>query len=224
MNKPIFNLKQLLPFLTLVITATLTSCGSTGGPSKANPLATRPLNAVFVNPYEKGTYKHFKAGPNYPKTYNVFKNSSLLAKTNSENSNVVIDLGLQRAFLMHHDEVAMDYPVSTGNSKHPTPTGDFKIMEKVIDKRSNLYGKILDANGEVVKTNADSRDDVIPEGGSFLGASMTNWMRITGDGVGMHRGRVPRYPASHGCIRTPRSVVTIIYDKVKFGTSVTILK
>ena len=152
----------------------------------------------------------------------MFKDSSLLDKTNSENSKIVIDLGLQRAFLMHHGEVAMDYPVSTGNSKHPTPAGKFHIMEKIVDKRSNLYGKILDADGEVVKSNADSRDDVVPEGGTFLGASMANWMRITGDGVGMHRGRVPRYPASHGCIRTPGSVVTIIYGKVRPGTPVTI--
>ncbi len=218
MNKRTFNLKQFLPLLAMVIIATLTSCGS----STPNPLATKPLKAVFINPHDSGTYEHFQASSNYPKTYNVFKNSSLLAKTNSSNSKIIIDLSLQRAFLMNGDQVAMDYPVSTGNSRHPTPAGNFSILEKIVDKRSNLYGKILDIEGAVVKTGADSRDDVVPEGGKFLGASMRHWMRLTGDGIGMHRGRVPRYPASHGCIRTPGSVVPTVFDKVRMGTSVTI--
>jgi lipoprotein-anchoring transpeptidase ErfK/SrfK len=123
---------------------------------------------------------------------------------------------------MNGDLIAMDYPVSTGNSKHPTPTGEFNISEKVVNKRSNLYGEILDVDGKVVQTDADSRDDVIPEGGRFLGASMAHWMRLTNGGIGMHRGKVPRYPASHGCIRTPRSVVTTIYEKVGMGTPVSI--
>jgi len=217
-----FNLKHLLSLLTMVIIATLTSCASIGSPSTPNPLATKPLKAVFINPHKAGTYEHFKASSNYPKTYNVYKHSSLLAQTHSGNSKVIIDLGLQRGFLMNAGQVAMDYPVSTGNSRHPTRTGHFRIMEKIVDKRSNLYGKILDTDGNVVKSGADSRSDAVPEGGKFLGASMRHWMRITGDGIGMHRGRVPRYPASHGCIRTPGSIVTIVYGKVRTGTSVTV--
>jgi len=57
-----------------------------------------------------------------------------------------------------------------------------------------------------VKSGADSREDEVPEGGEFLGASMAHWMRLTGDGIGMHKGYVPTYPASHGCIRTPGAV------------------
>jgi lipoprotein-anchoring transpeptidase ErfK/SrfK len=222
MNQRIFNTKQLLPLLTLAIITTLTSCGSTGISRTANPLATKPLKAVFVNPYKKGTYDHFKGGANYPKTKIVFRDRTLLAETNSTNSKIVIDLYLQRAFLMKGDQVAMDYPVSTGNSRHPTPIGSFIILEKIVDKRSNLYGKMLDVDGNVVKTGADARDDVVPEGGKFLGASMRHWMRLTNDGIGMHRGKVPRYPASHGCVRTPGSVVSTVYDKVHLGTSVTI--
>ncbi len=224
MNYRIFNHKQLLTALSLTIITALTSCGPTGSPSTANPKVTKPLKAVFINPHAPGTYEHFKANPSYPKTYNVYKNTSLLSKTNSGNSRVIIDLGLQRAFLMNGGQVAMDYPVSTGKSKYPTPSGNFRITEKIVDKRSNLYGKILDANGKTVKSGADSRKDKVPEGGKFLGASMAHWMRLTGDGIGMHKGRVPRYPASHGCIRTPGSVVPIVYRKVRTGTPVTIRK
>ncbi len=222
MNYSIITLKQLLSAIGLGIIATLTSCVPTGSPNTANPQATKPLKAVFINPHKPGTYEHFTASSVYPKTYNVYKNAPLLAKTNSGNSRVIIDLGLQRGFLMNGGQVAMDYPVSTGTSKHPTRTGSFRIMEKIVDKRSNLYGRILDADGKTVKSGADSRDDAVPEGGKFLGASMRHWMRITGDGIGMHKGRVPRYPASHGCIRTPGSVVPTVFSKVRTGTSVTV--
>jgi lipoprotein-anchoring transpeptidase ErfK/SrfK len=220
MNSNLLTVKHLLSLLALVTIVTLTSCSSAIGPSKPNPLATSALKAVFINPHTSGTYEHFTAGTDYPKTYNVYKNTELLAKTNSSNSKVIIDLSLQRGFLMNGDQVVMDYPVATGNSRHPTPTGSFRILEKTVDKRSNLYGKMLDADGKVTNYDADSRDDTIPEGGSFLGASMAYWMRLTGDGVGMHRGKVPRYPASHGCIRTPGSVVTIVFKKVRKGTTV----
>jgi len=179
---------------------------------------------VHINPHKEGTYAHFKASKSYPKTSKVYKNKDLLSRTNGSNSSVIIDQSMQRAFLMNNGEVAMDYPVSTGRSSYPTPNGSYRITEKIVDKRSNLYGKVLDAEGDVVKSNADSRTDKVPEGGKFLGASMAHWMRLTGDGVGMHRGNVPRYPASHGCIRTPGSVVTTVYSKTRVGTPVTIRK
>ena len=116
----------------------------------------------------------------------------------------------------------MDYRVSTGSSKHKTPTGDYKIIEKIREKRSNLYGKILNASGAVVQSNADARKDTVPAGGSFRGASMPYWMRLTRTGIGMHQGNVNRRYASHGCIRTHYSAVPIVYSKTKIGTPVTV--
>lgn len=123
---------------------------------------------------------------------------------------------------MNGDEVAMDYPVSTGRSKYPTPSGEYRIVEKMKDKRSNLYGKIYGANGSLVNGDANMREDKVPEGGKYVGASMPYWMRFTWDGIGHHVGRVPRYPASHGCIRGQRSIMPTVYSKVKVGTPVTI--
>lgn len=209
----------------MLLAAIFASCAPI---APVNPLPVKPkapLKAIHINPYPVGSYAHFKAEKGYPKTYKVYKNKALLASTNPSNSSVVIDLSLQRAFLMNRGQVAMDYPVSTGRKKYPTPTGSFRILEKIAsEKRSSLYGKILDANGKVVKSGADSRKDkdLIPEGGKFQGALMAHWMRITWDGVGMHKGNVPRYPASHGCIRSPGSVVPIVFRKVRIGTSVTI--
>jgi lipoprotein-anchoring transpeptidase ErfK/SrfK len=38
----------------------------------------------------------------------------------------------------------------------------------------------------------------------------------------MHVGDLPGYPASHGCVRLPKDIAPIIYEKVVVGTPVTI--
>lgn len=176
----------------------------------------------FVNPYPAGTYDHFKAEPNYTKTYDVWKNDELLSRTGPENSSIKVNLSTQRACLMNNDEVAMDYPICSGIPERPTPTGTFYILEKIVDKKSNKYGKMLDAADEVVNSNADMGIDPVPEGGRFEGASMRYWMRLTNDGVGHHIGPVRRRPASHACVRGPSATIPVVYSKVKLGTRVVI--
>lgn len=186
------------------------------------PTATVGKDGKPVNPYPAGTYENFKADPSYPKTHGVWKNEELLSRTNSGNSHIKIDLATQRGFLMNGDEVAMDYPICSGIKSRPTPTGTFYILEKVVDKSSNRYGRIVDSSGDVVNGDADAFQDSIPEGGKFVGAPMKYWMRLTNDGVGHHIGPVRRYPASHACVRGPSKTIPIVYSKVKEGTKVVI--
>ncbi len=186
------------------------------------PTATIGKDGKPVNPYPAGTYEHFKAEPTYPKTYDVWKNEELLSRTDASNSHIKIDLTTQRGCLMNGDEVVMDYPICSGIKSRPTPTGTFYILEKVVDKSSNRYGRIVDASGEVVNGDADAFQDTIPEGGKFVGAPMKYWMRLTNDGVGHHIGPVRRYPASHACVRGPSKTIPIVYSKVKEGTKVVI--
>jgi hypothetical protein len=210
------TIRIVAQFAAAVATLLLANCAN----QKPIDKTTAQGGTKFVNPYPAGTYDHFKAEPTYPKTYNVWKNEELLSRTNSENSSIKVNLGLQRAYLMNGDEIAMDYPICSGIPSRPTPTGTFYILEKVVDKHSNRYGKILDAAGEVVNGDADATLDPIPEGGKFQGASMRYWMRLTNDGVGHHIGPVKRRPASHACIRGPSETIPVVYSKVKTGTRV----
>lgn len=173
-----------------------------------------------INPFEPGTYEHFKAEPDYPKHSKIWKNEELLSRTTPDNSRLVLSLKTQRGFLMNGDEVVIDYPISSGKSGFPTPPGEYKILEKTVDKASNAYGNVYDAEGERIWGKEEPGD--VPEGGRFEGSPMPYWMRLTNDGVGHHIGRVPRYPASHGCIRGPRAVMPTVYRKVKVGTPVSV--
>lgn len=191
----------------------------------ANQKPTAPAVAAdgkFVNPYPAGTYDHFTAEPTYPKTSSVWKSNELLSSTNPENSSIKISLDKQRGFLMKGDEVVMDYPICSGIASRPTPTGTFYILEKIVDKKSNKYGTIVDAEGDTVTSNAEVGLDTIPEGGRFVGAPMRYWMRLTNDGVGHHVGPVKRYRASHACIRGPSATMPVVYSKVKTGTQVVV--
>jgi hypothetical protein len=173
-----------------------------------------------VNPHPPGTYEHFKADPSYPKTHSVWKNEELLSRTGASNSHLKIDLKTQRGMLMNGDEVVIDYPICSGRKSHPTPPGTFYIIEKIVDKSSNRYGRIYDAEGNMVEGDADILSDPVPEGGKFVGAPMRYWMRLTHDGIGHHIGPVKRYPASHACIRGPSGTVPTVFSKVKPGTMV----
>lgn len=209
----------LLPLLA-ALAALTASC--TTGPPTPNPNQTKIIKAVFVNPYPPGTYEHFRADPSYPKTYKIYKDQSALSSGGP--SRITIDLSLQRAMLYKGDRLAIDYPVSTGKSTFPTPPGNYKVVEKIqADKRSNTYGTIYNASGGVYKSSANLKKDSIPEGGSYKGALMPYWMRLTWSGIGMHKGRVPRYPASHGCIRMPSSVASSIFAQARIGTPVSIV-
>ena len=138
---------------------------------------------------------------------------------------VAIDLGEQKAHIYKGSkEVGWTY-VATGVEEHPTPTGHFSIMEKQAEKRSNLWGIMVDANGDTVNRNAHNGVSNVPAGGHFVGASMPHWMRLTGGGVGMHGGNIPHpgSPASHGCIRLPYDMASYLYGALPEGTPVTIV-
>jgi len=139
----------------------------------------------------------------------------------SGSPSVIIDLSEQKAYFYKGGQVAGVSALSTGEPKHPTKTGTFKIMEKDKFHKSNLYGDYVDGAGNIVKSNIDVTQDKMPPGCRFDGAKMTHFMRIVG-GIGMHEGFLPGYPASHGCIRMPARMAEIFFHNVSIGTPCTI--
>jgi lipoprotein-anchoring transpeptidase ErfK/SrfK len=145
----------------------------------------------------------------------------VLEQITPDNSQVLVSLGKQRAYLMMNGEIAIDTPVSTGKAAGMTPMGSFHIQEKDPDHRSNIYGNFVDGQGRVVRGGVSVRIDSAPSGTRFDGAPMKWFMRVS-EGVGMHIGMLPGYPASHGCIRMPAEIAPLFYQKVKVGTPVEI--
>ena len=147
-------------------------------------------------------------------------NPTLLKQATPENTHIVVSIPKQRAYLMISEQIVADAPVSSGKRGHESPTGSMRVLEKDPNHHSTLYGDFVDRAGRVVRAGVSARIDAAPSGTHFAGAAMKWFLRLTGEGVGMHIGILPGYPASHGCIRESVEGAKLFYDHVKVGTPV----
>ncbi|MFZ4681565.1 MAG: L,D-transpeptidase family protein [Terrimicrobiaceae bacterium] len=136
---------------------------------------------------------------------------------------IVINLSKQTASFYKGSKLVGVSAISSGREGFGTPAGNYTIIQKNIDHRSNLYGDFVDGSGTVVVKNVDVKKDTAPPGTKFLGASMPYFMRLTNSGVGMHQGFLPGVPDSHGCIRMPEKLVKIYWANAALGTPVTVV-
>jgi len=108
---------------------------------------------------------------------------------------IVVSIPSQRLYVFRDGDLWDSSKVSTGKRGHETPTGTFPILQKKVEHRSTLY------------------DD----------APMPFMQRLTWGGVALHAGRVPGYPASHGCIRLPRAFAKKLYAVTRASTTAVIV-
>src|SRR5260370_3713398 len=147
-------------------------------------------------------------------------NQSLLKQATPDNTRIVVSIPKQRAYLMIGDDIVADGPISSGKRGHETPHGHFTVMEKDPNHHSSLYGDFVDRSGRVVRAGVSAHIDSAPSGTHFAGAAMKWFLRLTGEGVRMHIGILPGYPASHGCVRESVDGAKLFYDHAKVGTPV----
>jgi hypothetical protein len=136
---------------------------------------------------------------------------------------IVIQVGRQTASFYKGDKLVGVSAISSGRDGHDTPPGQYKIIEKKPDHRSNLYGDYVDAAGTPVVKGVAVKTDPMPPGTRFLGAPMPYWMRLTSGGVGMHQGFLPGVPDSRGCIRLPEKMARVFYENAPLGTPVRVV-
>src|SRR5207253_4668927 len=181
------------------------------------------ISAQFrlFGPRQKPTPQPMRKASAYISRQEPFKvNQSLLKQATPDNTRIVVSIPKQRAYLMIGEQVAADGPISSGKRGHESPQGHLKVLEKDPNHHSNIYGDFVDGLGRVVRAGVSARVDSAPSGTHFVGAPMTWFLRLTEDGVGMHVGILPGYPASHGCIRQSADGAKLFYAHVTVGTPV----
>jgi hypothetical protein len=105
---------------------------------------------------------------------------------------VTVDLGTQHAYVYRGATLIGISTISSGREGHDTPLGVFNILQKAVDHKSNLYSA----------------------------APMPYMQRLTWDGIALHAGKLPGYPASHGCIRLPMAFAKALYGVTSLGATV----
>ena len=106
----------------------------------------------------------------------------------------IVSIKSQKVTIYDADGWILSAPVSTGTKGRETPAGVFAVVEKKKDHRSNMY------------------DD----------AWMPNMLRITWNGIALHGGPLPGYPASHGCVRMPFGFAEKLFDRIRMNTRIII--
>ena len=106
---------------------------------------------------------------------------------------ITVDLSEQYAFLWRNGKIVLATPISSGRRSHPTPRGRYLVTNKYRSWESTLYP-----------------------------AKMPFFLRLSCSDFGLHMGRLPGYPASHGCIRLPERSARKLYASVPIGTLVEI--
>lgn len=106
----------------------------------------------------------------------------------------VVSLDEQLAYVYRNGLRIGVTTVSTGKKGKETPTGVFTILQKSKDHRSSLYNS----------------------------APMPFMQRLTWDGIALHAGNLPGFPASHGCVRMPMEFAKRLFDVTSFGMTVVV--
>ncbi|WP_294195105.1 L,D-transpeptidase family protein [uncultured Sphingomonas sp.] len=109
---------------------------------------------------------------------------------------MIVNLETQRATVYRNGVPIGITTVSTGRRGHETPPGVYTILQKDADHRSSLY------------------DD----------APMPFMQRLTWDGIALHGGLLPGYPASHGCIRLPEAFARLLFRETRIGMLVIVTR
>jgi len=107
---------------------------------------------------------------------------------------LVVSLDEQRAYAYRNGIAIGVSTISSGKPGKDTPTGVFTILQKSKDHRSNLYNS----------------------------APMPYMQRLTWDGIALHGGALPGYPASHGCVRLPKAFAEKLFAVTQRGDTVVV--
>lgn len=128
---------------------------------------------------------------------------------------IVVDLSERRVRLFAGADIEKEYRCAIGTPAHPTPTGQFKIVEKRFMPTWNNPGSAW----------AKSMPKSIPAGpGNPLG---TRALNLDASGIRIH-GTTKIHSigtaASHGCMRMVRHDIEDLYPRVPVGTKVFIVR
>src|SRR6516164_2651758 len=145
----------------------------------------------------------------------------LAGKLSAQQTEVIINLTEQAAYLLQDGRVALISPIASGKEGWRTPTGSFRVMMKDLNHRSGSFGLVVDSYGRVVNPNA-TPGSYVPPGCRYMPAPMPYYMEFSRS-LGMHAGYLPGYPASHGCVRMPRDLAAEFFAQVHVGTPVKVI-
>ena len=109
-------------------------------------------------------------------------------------TNIVIDLLTQRFYVYRGEQLVGMSTISSGKKGKETPLGFWSVLTKKKLGYSRKYDN----------------------------APMPFMQMYDPKGIAFHAGKLPGYPASHGCVRLPPKFAERLFGLTKIGTKITI--
>jgi lipoprotein-anchoring transpeptidase ErfK/SrfK len=193
---------SFIPFIA-VSNANSTSTAATPQTSKTNPAPANAtdLKAPTPSPATPGAIANPQPSANIPLPD---------AATKRVATHLVLDLTQRRVTAYKNEEVLGSYPVAVGKKGWETPTGSFKVLQKIKNPtwQNPWNGKIMPAGPNTA-----------------LGERWIGFWTNGKDTIGFHGtptvdsiGKA----ASHGCVRMYNKDVIELFEVVSVGTPVTV--
>lgn len=140
------------------------------------------------------------------------------------NSKFIVDLDGQRTYFYVDNKLTAAATIASGRRYYRTETGDFTVGQKDLNHRSSSYGNFVSKGGRTLMGDVKNGFDPTPVGARFEGSLMKYFLRFHRNGshtaMGFHKGALPGYPASHGCVRLPEKMAAWFFSKVPSGTPI----
>ena len=114
------------------------------------------------------------------------------ARSRAAGRHVEVSLDRQVLAIVRDGRIVAVYAASTGKRGYETPRGTYRVYRKDVDGWSYQYSVPLP------------------------------WVSYFHRGYAVHEGKIPGYPASHGCVRVPKPFAPSIYRRMPNGSSVVV--
>ncbi|HUI84484.1 MAG TPA: L,D-transpeptidase [Candidatus Binatia bacterium] len=118
---------------------------------------------------------------------------------------LLVSIPDHRLAVIENGQVTKIYPVAVGKASTPSPTGDFRVVVRVVNPTYYHEGKVI-----------------APGPHNPLGA---RWIGLDRRGYGIHGTNAPQSigrSASHGCIRMAKHDLEELFSMVRVGDQVNI--
>jgi len=130
---------------------------------------------------------------------------------------VKVSLQNRMVYVMEGNRPLLVTPTTIGKTGATTPTGSYRVTDKIRKKRSATYG--FWANGHYAVPGTS--DHAPGPGYHYVGYPMAYWVEFK-PAYGFHQGAVWPIPHSHGCLRLHPRAAPKFFALVRVGTPVNI--
>ena len=190
-------LNKLRLALAAVTALAIASCSSTPPPAPVAPpaVASRPSMAPYIWTVGNAAKAQIEMAETFGTTSltpGQYKWVAAIPATGE--TRVFVDLFKQMAFVYRDDRLIGATTISSGSKGRETPLGYWAVQRKKPMHFSRKYDN----------------------------APMPFMQSIDDHGIALHAGKIPGYPASHGCVRLPHKFAQKLYTLTKIGSKVVI--